>query len=183
MSKKIISLLIAIVLVVTIFPVAFAASKPTVTVSSCEANPGDTIELIVSIENNPGINTFAFGFDYDSNKLELSDVNITDNLGGQFAYKKKAVWLNSKDTKYNGEILELKFKVLDDAQGGETQVRVTYSPGDISNYDEENVNCKIVAGTVTIEEQIKEQEVKESIFTKIVNFFKKIMSFFKNLFN
>lgn len=179
MSKKIISLIIAIVLVATIVPVAFAASKPTVRVSSCEVNLGDEFILAVSIENNPGINTFAFGFDYDSTKLKLLDVELNDNLGGQFAYKKKAVWLNSKDTKYNGEILELKFEVLDTAKSGETQVKVTYSPGDVSNYDEENVNCKIVAGTVTI----GEQQVKESFFTKIINFFKRIMSFFKNLFN
>ena len=182
MSKKIISLILAIILIVAVVPVALAASKPTVAVSSCSAKPGDKITLSVTIESNPGINTFAFGFDYDSTKLKLLDVELSDNLGGQFAYKKKAVWLNSKDTKYNGEILELKFKVLDDAQGGETQVKVSYSPGDISNYDEENVNCKIVAGTVTIEEHIKEQEGKASNFSKIVNFFKKIVSFFKNLF-
>lgn len=177
--KKIISLLIVIALVATIFPVAFAASKPTVTVSSCEAEPGDKFTLSVLIENNPGINSFAFGFDYDANKLELLDVNVSKNLGGQFVYKKKAVWLNSKDTKYNGEILELKFKVLDKAQSGDTKVKVTYSPGDICNYNEDDVNCKVVAGTVTI----GEQQVKESFFTKIMNFFKRIMSFFKNLFN
>lgn len=179
MSKKIISLFFAVISVAMIVPVAFAASKPTVTVSSCAAKPGDEIELHVSIENNPGINTFALGFEYDSYKLELKDVDVTDNLGGQFAYKKKAVWLNSKDTKYNGEILELKFKVLDNAPSGDTKVNVTYSPGDICNYNEDDVNCKIIAGTVTI----GEQQVKESFFTKIINFFKSIISFFINLFN
>ena len=167
-----------LLLIGSIYPVALAASKPTITVASCEANPGDKFTIAVSIENNPGINSFAFGFDYDANKLELLDVNVSKNLGGQFVYKKKAVWLNSKDTKYNGEILELKFKVLDKAQSGDTKVKVTYSPGDICNYNEDDVNCKIVAGTVTI----GEQEVKESFLTKIINFFKKILSFFKNLF-
>ena len=63
MSKKIISLILAVILIVSVVPVALAATKPTVTVSSCSAKPGETITLSVTIESNPGINTFAFGFD------------------------------------------------------------------------------------------------------------------------
>ena len=179
MPKKVICLLIAVMLMVSVCPVAQAASEPTITVSSCEAKQGETIELSVSIKNNPGINTFSFGFEYDNTKLKLIDVTITEKLGGQFAYKNKAIWFNTKDSKYNGKILNLKFKVLNTGQGGKTNVTVTYSPGDISNAEEKNVNCDIVAGVVTI----KESEVKESWLTKILDFFKRVVTLLKNLFN
>lgn len=179
MLKKLLSLIVAIALIFFAVPMVQAASKPTLKVSSCEAKQGETITLSVSIENNPGINTFSFGFDYDVSKLKLLDVTVNDNLGGQFTYKSKAVWFNSKDTKYNGEILELKFKVLNSGKIGKADVRVTYSPGDISNAKEKDVNFNIVAGTVVI----SEQKITVSFFTKVMDFFQKILSLLKNLFN
>ena len=112
--------------------------------------PGETVTVPVRISGNPGINAFTFGFDYDESKLSLLDVTVSSNLGGQFVYKKKAVWLNPKDVTYNGEILYLKFYVKKTDTKEETKVRVTYSPGDISNYDEKNVNFKLTQGFVLI---------------------------------
>ena len=179
MPKKVICLLIAVMLMMPVCPVAQAASKPTITVSSCEAKQGETIELSVSIKYNPGINTFALGFEFDNAKLKLMDVAITEKLGGQFVYKNKAIWFNTKDSKYNGKMLNLKFKVLNTGQGGKTNVTITYSPGDISNSEEKNVNCDIVAGVVTI----KEEQAKESWLTKILDFLKRVVTLLKNLFN
>ena len=50
--------------------------------SSVEASPGDTIELVVSIESNPGIAGMQFGFSYDNSKLELLKGEPTGGLGG-----------------------------------------------------------------------------------------------------
>ena len=155
-----------------------AAGSPTVTVLTAEANPGDTVEINVVMNNNPGINTFSFGFEYDSSKLKLINVIVDKNLGGQFAYKKKAVWLNSKDIKYNGNILKLKFKVSDTAQAGETTISLTYSPGDISNYNEQDVNFKLEAGKILI----KNETNSTSLIQRIIQTFKKIIELLKSLF-
>lgn len=177
MFKKVLSFMLAAVLVLAVVPVAFAASKPTLTVSSVSANPGDTITLSVSIKNNPGINSFTLGFSYDETKLKLKDVDIEKKLGGQFVYKKKAVWLASKDTKYNGDILYLKFKVLDEAANSTTKVKVTYSPGDIVNYAEKDVNPTVVAGTVTV------SGAKLSIWARFVAALRKILAKITGMFS
>ena len=52
------------------------------------------------------------------------NVEAATGLGGQFTYSKKAVWLNSSDTTYNGKILILTFKVLDNAATGDAAVAV-----------------------------------------------------------
>ena len=83
--------------------------------------------------------------------LELKNVTLSENLDGQFTYSKKAVWLNSKDTTYTGEVLYLTFEILETALDGDAYVNVTYSTGDISNYDEEDLYFEVVKGKVTIQ--------------------------------
>ena len=128
--------------------------KRTITVASTNAAPGEEVSLDVVMSGNPGINTFALNFDYDTDILALQSVTVAEELGGQFAYSKKAVWLSSKDVKYNGTILTAKFKVLESANNGDTVVSVTYSNGDISNYNEDNVDFELVGGRITIERKV-----------------------------
>lgn len=179
MYKRFISVVLVVVLLFTCGMVTVAATQPTISVSSVKAKPGDVVELKVSLENNPGINTFALGFDYDKTSLELLDVTINKDLGGQFVYKQRAVWLNSKDVKYNGEILALKFKVSESAQSGDYEVKVTYSPGDISNYDEQDVNFRVKSGTIIVENN----ETEVSLFQKILAFFQDLIRKIKTLFS
>lgn len=150
MYKKTTSIfLITILMLTTIFS-AHAVNTPTISVSSVSAEQGETIELHVLLQGNPGINTFAFGFSYDETQLKLLDVTVNKELGGQFVYKEKAVWFSGEDTTYNGNILTLQFKVLDSAVDGESVVSVTYSPGDISNYNEDDIGFNIKPGGVLI---------------------------------
>lgn len=125
-------------------------NKPTVTVGAVTARAGEEIEVPVSIANNPGINTFSFGLDYDTAKLQLKDVTIDPALGGQFTFKEKAVWLNATDTDYNGTILTLTFTVAADAQEGDIPVAVTYQPGDIANLNEEDVSFLLAPGEISV---------------------------------
>ena len=156
MKNKIISLIMAILVVASCIPFVLASDDATITVSSATAVPGEEVSLDVEISNNPGINTFALSFDYDATRLELKSVEISEALGGQFAYAKKAVWLNNSDTKYNGKILTAKFKVLENAPVGEAAVAVAYSAGDIANYNEEDVDFKLVAGKITVKKEAVE---------------------------
>ncbi len=180
MRKKIIAVFLTVVILLTGLVVMVNATMPSITVSSVQANRGDVISLSVILENNPGINTFSLGFDYDKANLILENVTVNEDLGGQFVYVDKAVWLDSKDVDFNGEILTLEFKVRHTAKEEKTDVSVTYQPGDISNYDEKNVNFKIVPGTVTIGE---EEVAQPSFWQRILSFFKWIYDGIKNLFS
>lgn len=150
MAKKLTAVVLAILIILSMTTIAFAAGMPTIIVSSASAAPGETVTLNVSLSNNPGINTFSFGFDYDTTRLNLTNVELVDGIPGQFTYAKKAVWLNSKDITTNGDYLSLTFEVLDNAVAGDARVNVTYNTGDIANYNEEDVGFQVVAGTVTV---------------------------------
>lgn len=150
MTKKLLAIIIAIVIALSTVVVGFATGVPTITVSSVTAAPGDTVTLNVALSNNPGINTFSFGFDYDETRLNLTNVKLASGIPGQFTYAKKAVWLNSEDINTNGNFLTLTFDVLDKAPIGDAYVAVTYNTGDIANYDEEDVGFQTVNGQVKV---------------------------------
>ena len=174
MVKKISAALIVFLL--SFLPVAhcFAAS-PTISVGTAAGMPGDTVTVPVRISGNPGINTFSLGFTYDSRKLTLVNVTVSPQLGGQFVYNKKAVWLNGTDSRYNGDILYLVFSVSGSASYGETNVSVSCSPGDISNYNEDNVNFTVSPGGVII--GLKQQMVNKLV-AFIMGMIDKIKRFF-----
>lgn len=150
MTKKIIAVILALIIALPSMIFASAAGNPTITVSSASAAPGDTVTLSVELANNPGINAFSIGFEYDKSRLSLADVDLASGIPGQFTYSKKAVWLNGEDVTTNGKFLTLTFTVLEGAAIGDAYVRVSYKPGDISNYNEEDVGFQTVDGNVKV---------------------------------
>ena len=151
MTKKLLAILLAVIVTLSTVTVSFAVGTPTVTVSSATAAPGETVTVKVALSDNPGINTFSFGFDYDETRLTLNGVELASGIPGQFAYAKKAVWLNGSDITTNGDFLVLTFEVLASATQGVADVTVTYNAGDIANFNEEDVNFQIVGGRITVE--------------------------------
>ena len=148
--KRILSILLALVMAAGLLSVgALADGDPTIRVSSVEAEPGDTVTVEVSLENNPGIMAFVLGVEYDETRLEKEKFSHT-GLQGLWAMSENAVWVGNEDDTYEGVFLKLKFRVLEDAPGGEAPVTITYSDGGICNYDEESVNFAVVSGGVTL---------------------------------
>lgn len=178
MLKKTSAIILAFLLSIYIV-IPCGAAGATISIGSVEAVPGETVTVPVSISGNPGINTFSLGFSYDTNTLTLLDVKLSSNLGGQFAYKKKAVWLNSSDTKYNGDILYLTFKVSDIAEYGDSSISVTYAPGDISNYNEDDVNFAVSPGSVSI--GIDQQTVNtiKTILKRLMEILRRLLQIFR----
>lgn len=144
MYKKIIAFIFAFTILCSSVPFAVAADTPTVKVSSATAEPGETVTLSVSLENNPGINTFSFKFDYDTSKVNLINVELNPSVGGQFVYTKKASWISTTNVTTDGEYLTLIFAVPDSATAGDTAVTVKYEPGDIANLKEEMLISRLL---------------------------------------
>jgi hypothetical protein len=120
-------------------------------VSSETAKAGETVQVHVYVENNPGVMAFVYGFDYDTTRLELADVTVpVATWGGSFEYSRKIAWIGDQDMAVNGEMMTLTFRVLTDAQPGDAAVKVICTEGDVCNYDEEDIYFAYVDGKVTV---------------------------------
>ena len=157
--KKTLSLALALVLIVSAFAVfsvfTSAEGTPALVVSDAAGTPGETVQVTVSIENNPGI----WGADIvivPDEGLTLTAVDY--NADFPFTWTKGAELTTLKlsgemdgfdDTDYNGVIATLTFEVAADAEGT-LKVAPTYNTGDICNAAEQDVELATVAGKVTV---------------------------------
>ena len=84
--KKLISMLLAVLMVVGMFPItALAEENPTITLASNipEAKIGDTVEVTAAVANNPGFSSMALTLQYDEEVLEFKGIKKELNLYGQ----------------------------------------------------------------------------------------------------
>lgn len=148
--KRVLATILTILMAFGVLTVgAMADGDPTIRVSAMEGEPGDTVTVEVSMENNPGIMAFVLGLEYDETRLEEVKFSHT-GLQGLWAMSENAVWVGNEDSTYEGVFLKLKFRVREDAPAGEASVTVTYGESDICNYDEEAVSFAVVSGGVTV---------------------------------
>lgn len=131
---------------------------------------GSVVTLPLSIENNPGIAAFTLELSYDKNVLDF--VSLTSSADGEFAdtewllEKNGDVFLWSNDTlddyhriPYNTEsdgiMLDLVFKVADDAQPGVYPVEIGLKDGEAANVSDcngEPVEVAFDAGVIRVED-------------------------------
>lgn len=151
-KKKLIFLFLALTILTVPFTVTASAEDgtPTISVGSASADAGDKVSLDVSVSGNPGMCCFILGIKYDTSRLKFESAELDSNVDGMFEAKERIVWINDKDTDYNGRYLKLEFTVLDSAAAGKADVTVTYGDGDICNYNEEDVTFDVVPGSVNV---------------------------------
>ena len=123
LKRKIFALILSIAVLITSLPfyatAAFAAS-PTVGISSAEAQPGDSIDLTVSLTGNPGITSIDFSVQYDAKQFELTAKTNGKLLAGTMNSQTLdkvpyyCGWINSlqkENCKDDGVLITLTFKV------------------------------------------------------------------------
>ena len=162
MKKRMLSLLLVLCMVLTIMPAAAVSAEdstePTLRVGTVEAKHGDTVLVGIDIENNPGIAGLTIELSYDKSKLKLiaesedEENPWTDGDGMFIGWEvgNKLVWVTpKKDIKTNGTIINLKFEVLDKANG---MTPISISAYEAGTYVEEYVTFKTVAGGIKADE-------------------------------
>ena len=118
-------------------------------VSSERARPGEEVTIGVSIENNPGIRVINFVVDYDISKLSYLGYEDSGLEGWlREGNGTGLLWQGNNDTDFNGEILKLKFSVLEEVDDGD--VIVTLTDSDITNGMENDFTCVIQGGKITV---------------------------------
>ena len=153
--KRIVSLTLALVLVFSCVTGISAASgtAPVMTVGRTSATQGETVELAVTLRNNPGISSAIMKIDYDETRLTLADATIGEKFSSG-AYTNinlpYVTFVRAGDVKGDEILLVLSFAVKEEAKAGDAYVTILYEEGDITNYDEEDVNFEVVPGAVTV---------------------------------
>lgn len=156
--KKILSLLlVAVMLVTTVFSItAFAAKNPIFVVSSQKAKAGDTVKITVSTKNNTGIVSMKLLVKYNSKALDLVEYKEGKFKNTAFSPENSNPfvinWLDSihPNNKTNGIVATLTFKVLDTAPEGKSEITLTYDPEDVFDLNFNNVTFAVQNGYVDI---------------------------------
>ncbi|MBO4734006.1 MAG: hypothetical protein J5662_05960, partial [Clostridia bacterium] len=159
--KKILAVLLAVVLVATLSLSAVmlvSATSPQIVVSSVEANPGDTVDVTISLQNNPGLSSMklkvAFPEGITLNKPVTYDIT---SAGGQATQPGKVTspatlnWVSPfEDVTGDQTFATLSFTVADDATPGDKAITVTYDQADVYNLAEDDVVFGITNGKITV---------------------------------
>ena len=151
--KRILSLLLCALLVLSAFPAsALASGTPAVRVGRIEAAPGETVTVDVAVENNPGVFALTFSFRYDISRLKLTGIAPnTRSFPGTWEASslKGAAWVSDAgDITANDTILTMTFEVLENSPAGDAQIEVVL--GEILNENLDDIEFTSISGAVTI---------------------------------
>ena len=153
--KKIIITTLTVLLMglCNIMPYA-AAESPVVSVSGAIARPGETVEVMVNLEDCAGFNSLALEIGYDSNVFELVE-EPTDNVGSGIRFSHSPSkkynpymikWNGTGDCTFNGTLVTLSFKVNETAVCGNYSITVDYYKGPKSGKPyQDGINCNFNA--------------------------------------
>lgn len=148
--KKIIALLASLMLILSLAVTAFAAETIlTVETVNGTFKAGDEVTVGVKLSNNPGIAGMTFALDYDKTRIKLIGYEDSGMKGWIIGVENAgAAWADVKNYTENGEILKLKFKVLNDVESGFAKISIIEL--EVSNLDEKLVANSTVSGGITV---------------------------------
>ena len=136
-------------------PAAVDPDAAHVYAESVTARPGETIQIPLYVENNPGVAYVKFKVAYDSDKLDLISAEDQGIFKGIYTTSQTIdvnpyvlQWMNAGNATGDGCFVMLTFKVLDDAAEGDVSIRVTYD--EAYNETLDDVTFTFTNPTVTI---------------------------------
>lgn len=133
-------------------------SGARITVETCYASSGETVNVKISVFENPGIAGALITVGYDKNIELISAKNgtalseLTYTAPGKYANPCNFSWDSEKgESAIDGEILTLSFKVPKTAkQGDRFSISCSYRNGDIFDENLEDVTLSVINGEIII---------------------------------
>lgn len=164
MKKRIFSMLLVLTMVLSLFGsmTIYAASSGKLTVNAGDIKDGK-VEVKVELSENPGIAGMVFSLVFDKTKLTVnsytkgtvlggSPLSNLDQGGDMTSYGEATFqWSNPSDVTSNGTLLTVVFDVHS-GDWEETELNITYNPGDIANQTFDDVNPAVVKDSVGLPE-------------------------------
>ncbi len=164
MLKKIISLLAAAAILASLCAGVVFAADQRIVIGEGTGFIGDTVNIPVTVENNPGMWGMDLTVSYDITALKLKDVingsvyadsELTKGNFESGSYKLSYESAELADTTKSGILATLVFEIKDTAEEKTYDIEASYKKGDIVNIDEKAVDFELVNGSVTVTEEPK----------------------------
>jgi len=130
-------------------------NEASITVEDDETKRGETIEVPITLNKNPGIAASALEIQYNTHKLTYvgyEEGEVFENY--MFKEGKDALYfsnIENGDTTKNGVIFTLKFKVKEDAAIGKTEIKINAKENEsFMNFDYKAQNLAVGNAIINI---------------------------------
>ncbi len=157
MKKRILVLSLITALILSMFSVsATSVLQPTFVISSVETAAGETVDITVGVQNNPGIASIRVKVAYDE-ALTLHSVAYNTAIGGMSMPPQHLTspvtlnWFNGvANSTGDWTLATLSFTVANNAEPGEHPITLTYEADNVYDIMEQNITFAITDGGVTV---------------------------------
>ena len=153
--KRLLCFIIASILLLSTSLCVYADDSYVVKAESVQTEQGETITVPLKLSGNKGLMGFRITIKYPDNQLVLTDVSsgsLTEDglfnttitsyeaLKGSF----DILWSSNKETKEDGTLFLMTYRVKETADDGEYSISVNYSQEDTFNekYEDVKLSCK-----------------------------------------
>ena len=140
---KILSIVLSLLLAMSV--ASFAADEEgTITVGSASGKAGESVEIEIEVDDNPGIAMARLFVSYDADVLEIKDVEDGGIWGKQVHSNNlesnpyTLFWSNPTTTENiveNGTLATLEFKIKSGTKAGDYPITISYSNSDVIDKD------------------------------------------------
>lgn len=132
---------------------------PKFVVSQTTGHAGGTVDVTISMENNPGIIAAKLQVSYDQSKLKLTNAKNGTVMGGSLFSRTyddipySMLWdesLRTSDNTKNGVMVTLTFRISEDCLVGTLPITLTYNPENVFNVNMDNVTFAVDNGSIKV---------------------------------
>lgn len=156
--KKLIAFLLLFCLLFSNTIIVHAANSISFTVGSCDAAPGETVSIPISLSSNSGFVSMSLSVTYDTSALTLISYDDTGVIAGashssHFTSPYVLTWENDTLTSNitsTGTIVYLTFLVSEDAKEQDYSIIVRIPTDGILDANGDTVSASSAMGTITV---------------------------------
>lgn len=148
--KKIISIILSVLLIATSSISAFsvfAVDSMLITAEDKECFVGETVDVTIKIKDNPGFSYMRLTVKYDDEVLTLIKA-VNGTIMKDFTQGLNLLWDAVSDSKENGTLVTLTFKVNEGAEDGNYPITVILR--ELYNNDLDDVEANVQNGSIQV---------------------------------
>ena len=155
--RKVLSVLLAVIMLAVCSVISYeAADEPRFQTEIVRGNAGETVDVKLNIQNNPGITALSIDVAYSSDDLELISVNNAAlfqdaiSTGNVSSDPLRISWYaaDSENKVDNGTLAILRFRVRENAIC--SRINISYNPENVFDNTLQNQPFEITNGWVLV---------------------------------